>query len=147
MVSTTIIWLWAGWNKYDMRWKLHLRVKWNNVAFTRLSYFIILYTNNSTYPIRYLHGYAICGESLDPQIHANAVTRSLNWAYISINAWYASETDALTQWIHSPDRGSTRRWQTVQVANRHSKITKKNSSCSWPLLAVPFVILCTNICK
>ena len=38
--------------------------------------------------IRYLHGSAIAGESLDldPKIHANAVTRSLNCAYISLNA-------------------------------------------------------------
>ena len=36
--------------------------------------------------IRYLHGSAICGESLDldPQIHADAVTRSLNCAYIGL---------------------------------------------------------------
>ena len=62
--------------------------------------------------------FAICGESLDldPEIHANAVTRSLNCAYISLNAWYASETDAFNA-VHSLSRSRLYQWRTVQVAN------------------------------
>ena len=54
-------------------------------------------------------------------VHCSAYTvrHILNCAPISLNTLHASGTGELKQWIHSPDQGSTCKWQIMQRLNSY----------------------------